>query len=156
MWSIFPCAFIILYLVSIVYVLKLALETCPVWYSFLMIYPRTFLEGRCHLKPWWTSLTIRSPSASVLWLPCWLSGKETACIAGELQETWVWSLGWEDHPEKEIVTHSIILAWEIPWTKEPDGLQSMGLQRVGHNFATEHIQLSIRYFQRRNKLGVTF
>ena len=41
-------------------------------------------------------------------------------------------------------------------TKEPDGLQSMGSQRVGHNLSTEHIQLSIRYFQRRNKLGVTF
>ena len=73
-----------------------------------------------------------------------------------MQETWIQSLGLEDPLEKEMVTHSSILAWEIPWTKEPDGLQSMGLQRVGHNFATEHIQLSIRYFQRRNKLGITF
>ena len=39
-----------------------------------------------------------------------------------------------EHPlEKEITTHSIILAWEIPWTEEPEGLQSMGLQRVGHD-----------------------
>ena len=36
--------------------------------------------------------------------------------------------------EKEMVTHSSILAWEIPWTEEPDGLQSIGLQRVGHKF----------------------
>ena len=39
--------------------------------------------------------------------------------------------------EKEIATHSSILAWGIPWTEEPDGLQSMGLQRVGHHLATK-------------------
>ena len=39
-----------------------------------------------------------------------------------MQETWVWSLGWEDPPEKEMVTHSSILAWRIPWTEEPGGL----------------------------------
>ena len=49
------------------------------------------------------------------------------------QETWVQSLGWEDPLEEEIATHSSILAWEIPWTEEPGGLQSMGSQRVGHN-----------------------
>ena len=41
-------------------------------------------------------------------------------------ETWVRSLGWEDPLEKEMATHSIILAWRIPWTEEPGGLQSMG------------------------------
>ena len=46
-----------------------------------------------------------------------------------MQETWVPSLGWEDPLEKEIITHSSILAWEIPWTDEPGGLQSMGLQK---------------------------
>ena len=45
----------------------------------------------------------------------------------------VQSLGGEDPLEKEMATHSSILAWRIPWTEEPDGLQSMGLQRVGHN-----------------------
>ena len=50
-----------------------------------------------------------------------------------MQETWVRSLGWEDPLEKEMATHSSILAWRIPWTEEPGGLQSMGLQRVGHN-----------------------
>ena len=44
------------------------------------------------------------------------------------QETWVRSLGWEDPLEKEMATHSSVLAWRIPWTKEPGGLQSMGLQ----------------------------
>ena len=48
-------------------------------------------------------------------------------------ETWVRSLGWEDPLEKEMATHSSILAWRIPWTEEPAGLQSMGLQRVGHD-----------------------
>ena len=45
-------------------------------------------------------------------------------------ETWVQSLGWEDPLEKEMATHSSILAWKIPWTEEPDRLWSMGLQRV--------------------------
>ena len=43
------------------------------------------------------------------------------------------SLGWEDPLEKEIAIHSRTLAWKIPWTEEPGGLQSMGLQRVGHD-----------------------
>ena len=46
-------------------------------------------------------------------------------------ETWVRSLGQEDPLEKEMATHSSILAWRIPWTEEPGGLQSMGSQRVG-------------------------
>ena len=45
-------------------------------------------------------------------------------------ETWVQSLGQEDPLEKEMATHSSILAWRIPWMEEPGGLQSMGLQRV--------------------------
>ena len=53
------------------------------------------------------------------------------------QETWVLSLGGEDPLEKGMATHSTILAWEIPWMEEPDWLQSMGLQRVEHNLATE-------------------
>ena len=51
------------------------------------------------------------------------------------QETWVRSLGQEDPLEKEMATHSSILAWEIPWTDRPDRLYSMGLQRVGHDLA---------------------
>ena len=50
-----------------------------------------------------------------------------------MQDTWVQSLDWEDHLEKGMVTHSSILARRIPWTEEPRGLQSMGLQRVGHD-----------------------
>ena len=53
-----------------------------------------------------------------------------------MQETWVQSLDQEDPLEKEIATHSSILAWEIPWIEEPGGLQSMGLQRMGHDCVT--------------------
>ena len=47
-------------------------------------------------------------------------------------ETWVRSLGWEDPLEKEMTTHSSILAWRMPWTEEPGGLQATGSQRVRH------------------------
>ena len=50
-----------------------------------------------------------------------------------MQETQVRSLGLEDPLEKGLATHSIILVWRIPWTEEPDGLLSRGLQTVGHN-----------------------
>ena len=50
-----------------------------------------------------------------------------------MRETGVRSLGQEDPLGKEMASHSNIPAWEIPWTKEPGGLQSMGLQRVGHD-----------------------
>ena len=48
-------------------------------------------------------------------------------------ETWVLSLGWKDPLEEGMATHSSVLAWRIPWTEESGGLQSMGLQRVGHD-----------------------
>ena len=50
-----------------------------------------------------------------------------------MRETWVQSLGWEDPLEKEMATHSSIRAWKILWTEELVRLQSMGLQRVGHD-----------------------
>ena len=54
-----------------------------------------------------------------------------------MQVMQVHSLGWEDPLEKEMATHSSVLAWDIPWTEEPGGLQSMGSQRVGHDLATK-------------------
>ena len=57
-----------------------------------------------------------------------------------MQETWIWSLGQEDPLEKEMATHCSILAWEIPWTEEPGGLQSLGLQKVEHESATKQQQ----------------
>ena len=70
----------------------------------------------------------------ILW---WLSGKEPAC---QYRRCRVWSLGWEDPLEKEMATYSSIPAWEIPWTEKPDGLQSMWLQRIGHDLATKQQQ----------------
>ena len=66
-------------------------------------------------------------------LPCCLSGKESTHNAGDVSSI----LGWKDPLEKEIATHSSILAWSIPRTEEPDGLQSMESKRVGHNRVTK-------------------
>ena len=55
--------------------------------------------------------------------------------------TRVWSLGWEDPQEKEMATHSSTLDWKIPWKEKPGRLQSMGLQRIGHEWVT-----SLSYF----------
>ena len=57
-----------------------------------------------------------------------------------MQEVWVQSLGWEDPLEKEMATHSSMLAWEIPWTEEPGGLSTVGSQRVGHDWVTKRQQ----------------
>ena len=73
-----------------------------------------------HLSPGWASLAapmVKNPSA--------------------MQETWVRSVGWEHPLEKGMATHSSILAWRIPWTEEPGRLQSMGSQRVRHDWATK-------------------
>ena len=78
------------------------------------------LTGLCHvLRLQWASL----------------EAQRLKCLPA-MRETWVWSLGRKDSLEKEMATHSIILAWRIPWTEESGGLQSMGSQRVRHNWAT--------------------
>ena len=74
---------------------------------------------------------------SLLWLnnillaSRWLSGNDLPVNA---EDVWFWSLGWEDPLEKEMATHFSILAWRISWTEEPGGLQSVGSQRVGHDW----------------------
>ena len=60
-----------------------------------------------------------------------------------MQKTWVWSLGREDPLEKEMAPTSVFFVWEIAWTEEPDGLQSMGSQRVWHNLANEQQQMPV-------------
>ena len=57
------------------------------------------------------------------------------------QDTWVRSLGWEDPLERGMATHSSILPWRVPWTEEPVRLQSIGLQRVRHDWATKHTHI---------------
>ena len=70
----------------------------------------------------------------------------TICLP--MHETQICSLGCEDPLEKEMTTHSRILAWRIPWTEEPGGLQSMGLQRIGHELATKQQELLRGYKMR--------
>ena len=78
-------------------------------------------------------MTSRSPQTVQLKL----YGSLVAQMVKRLSTMWetrVQSLGREDLLEKEVATHSSILAWKIPWIEEPGRLQSMGLQRVGHDF----------------------
>ena len=85
----------------------------------------------------WTPRPLLSPSpnVSLLWDWCqqhraslWLSGKESSCRFF-MWETWVRSPGWEDPVEEGMATQASFLAWKIPWTEEPGGLQSIGLQK---------------------------
>ena len=57
-----------------------------------------------------------------------------------MQETQIGPLDWEESLEEEMAPHSNVLAWKIPWTEDPGGLQFMGLQRIRHDLATEHAQ----------------
>ena len=90
-----------------------------------------------------TELTMVPTLFSVLYylwgLPWWFSGKECVC---QCRRRRVWSPGWEEPLEKEMATHSSILAWLIPWTQEPGGLQATGSKRVGHDWATKQDRLS--------------
>ena len=73
-----------------------------------------------------------------------------------MRETWVRSLGREDPLEKEMAIHSTTIAWKIPWTEEPGRLQSMGLQRVGHDCVTSlHLAL-LRTTGKNSIPGVLF
>ena len=81
----------------------------------------------------------RNPTVKELWkwIKVNVSGKNVKNLPA-MQETWVWSQGWEDLVEKETATHSSILAWKIPWTEEPDWLlQSIGSQRLGYDLVAK-------------------
>ena len=67
--------------------------------------------------------------------------EQTVKSLSAMQETQVWSLSWEDPLEKGIAIHSSILAWKIPWMEEPGRPPSMGLPRVGHDWATNTVTL---------------
>ena len=91
-------------------------------FSILILYPMLYLHKEASLVAQWVNH-----------LPT-------------MRETQLWSLGQEVPLEKEMATHSSILAWKIPWTEEPDRLQSMGSQRVGHNWATSlHFSFQLKY-----------
>ena len=73
-----------------------------------------------------------------------------------MQETWVWSLGWEDHLEKEMATHSSILVWRIPWTEEPGRLRSMKSQRVMTEWLWLSFHFALEDFITRSRFIVSF
>ena len=85
----------------------------------------------CPASIYYPSLRILRGSQVAQWWKVLLPMQET-------QLTQVWSLGWEDPLEEEMATCSTILAWKIPWTKEPGTLQSMRSQRVRHNWEHTH------------------
>ena len=76
---------------------------------------------------------MRTLNSDLIWTPGASLVAQSVKNLPAVQETHVRSLGWEDPLEKEMATHSSILAWKISWTEEPGGLQSMGSQRVGHD-----------------------
>ena len=95
------------------------------------------LVSRAHRTLWWQSIgalrsilhSFSSVGGTLLW---WLSVKNFPAV----QETKVWPLGQEDPLLKGMATHSSVLIWKIPWTEEPGTLQSLGSQRVGHDWVT--------------------
>ena len=93
--------------------------------AYRILVPQPEVEPRPSVKSYWTS---RGFPAKAAFLVAQMVKNLLA-----MQETQVQSLGWEDPLEEEVATHSSILAWRIPWTEEPGGLQSMGLQRIKHD-----------------------
>ena len=93
-----------------------------------------------------------SPIVNIIWaslVPQW----ETICLP--MQETWVQFLAQEDPVKKEMATHSSILAWKTPWTREPRGPQSLGTQRVRHDLMTEQQQQLILFTIFKTKISVS-
>ena len=100
-------------------------------------------EINIHWKEHWFIHVYSQLSTKIFLLSLWNIGGERASLVAQLvknlpamQETWVWFLGQEDPLEKEMAICSSTLAWKIPWMEEPGRLQSMGLQRVRHDWAT--------------------
>ena len=91
------------------------------------------------LPPMITTIIITAPPFSALSLAVIYDHRHLTCdnifYVYSMRETWVQSLDQKAFLEKELATHSSTLAWEVPWTEEPGGLQSMGSQRVRHDLA---------------------
>ena len=110
--------------ISIIYRTRAATSSC---YSF----ERWIFQMEIHKCRWLLKFYLKYDL-------CWgFPGGSVVKNLRAMQQTRVWSLGRKDPLEKEMTTHSSILAWRILWTEEPGGLQSMGSQRVGHNLATQ-------------------
>ena len=107
----------------------------------------------CHWHKYSCHHPSRAPVVPVSWVRCshFLTISPLCVPSGSavenlpaVQDTWMWSMGWEDPLVKEMAAHSSILAWEVPWTEEPGRLQSITgvtrVTRVSHNIASEHTQ----------------
>ena len=93
---------------------------CVYIYIYIYIYTYTYTHTHTHIYSFPGGSVVKNPPA-----------------VQETKETCISSLGWEDPLEKEMATHSSILAWEIPWIEESGRLQSVGSQRVRHNLVTK-------------------
>ena len=141
---VFKNIFIYLF-ICLCWVLVVAGELCcPVACGILVLWPGikpTFpaLEVDSYPLDHWKSPSLLFLFAFLQWLGFSGSsvGKESTCSVGDLADASS-SLGWEDPLEEGMATHSSILAWRIPWAEEPGGLQSIGLQRIGHDWVTKH------------------
>ena len=121
------------------------------------------LENAMDGGTWWAivhgvakSRTRLSNFTFTMWYLAFPGGPEVKNLPA-MQETRVWSLGWEDALEKEMAAHSSILSWEIPWTEEPNGLQAMGLQRVRQgwsNWAWAWCDLNIQFPEALGKWAI--
>ena len=121
-----------------------------VWRLLLQFFYSFFLVLLSSLVTWWLftvmfellfQLYMNLLQIFDLWVPwgLYIASSLVAQMVKNLpvmQETWVQTLGWEDSLEKGMATYSRVLAWRIPWIEKPGGLQSLGSQRVGHDWAT--------------------
>ena len=133
--------------------------------SSLSSFPCSFTEPSSQICSniirccWWSShLAVSAPhlavSAPYKWLFMHRANRPLgASLVAQMVKNlpimlkaWVWSLGREDPLQKRMATHSSILAWRIPWTEEPGGLQSMGLQRVGQDRVTKNRPLTKNFY----------
>ena len=99
---------------------------------------------------WWAAVYVVAQSQTRLkWLSSsssrWLGDKESTCQCRRHRKTWVWLLSQKDTPRGDMAIHSIIFAWEIPWTEEPGGPRSMGLHKVGWDWETEYKHTLVHY-----------
>ena len=105
----------------------------------MLHYHVTYTEIKCFILK--KKLLLQDLKATITYFKVNLQGLPGGAVVknpSAVQEMWVGSVGWEDPLEEEMATHPSILAWRIPWTEEPSGRQSMGSQRVGHDWA--HMQ----------------
>ena len=114
--------------------------------------PRNRTQVSCIAGRFFTSWVTRE--AQEYWSSS-LVAQMVKCLPA-MRDARVGSLGWEDPLEKEMATHSSTLAWRIPWMQEPGGLQAMGLQRVGHHWATSLVVLVFYLVKCHNHLFWTF